>query len=185
MKKLLKTLLIISSLVSLAFALTGCEEVEEQTFEKIDGDYPDRWADSLLVVQTKGEYTEYEMFAVHMDTYSNKKLTLADTVTIRVFDKQGLLQTTLTCDKARIDDVKNTFTGTGNVIVNSENGNMQTEFLMWFRTTDELVAKEGVKVTRGENILWGEEMKTDINLDRIEITKVSAEGKIDEDDFDF
>jgi len=184
MKKLLKTLLIISSLASIALAMIGCEEIEEQTFEKIDGDYPDRWADSLLVVQTRGEYTEYEMFAVHMDTYSNKKLTLADTVTIKVFDKQGALQTTLTCDKARIDDAKNTFTGTGNVIVHSENGIMKTDFLKWFRATDELVAKEGVEVTRGENTLWGEEMKTDINLNRIEITKVSAEGKIDEDDFD-
>lgn len=184
MKKLLKNLLVISSLVSFALAINGCEEVEEQTFEKIDGDYPDRWADSLLVVQTKGEFTEYEMFAVHMDTYSNKKLTLADTVTIKVFDKQGVLQTTLTCDKARIDDVKNTFTGTGNVVVTSENGTLKTEFLKWFRATDELIAEQGVEVTRGENKLWGEEMKTDINLNRIEITKVSAEGKIDEEDLD-
>jgi len=180
MKKLLKTLLIISSLASFILAVTGCEEVEEQTFEKIDGEYPDRWADSLLVVQTKGEFTQYEMFAVHMDTYSSKKLTLADTVTIKVFDKEGLLQTTLTCDKARINDARNTFTGIGNVIVDSENGNLKTEYLKWYRATDELEAKDGVEVTRGTNILWGEEMKTDINLDRIEITKVSAEGKIDE-----
>jgi len=165
-------------------AVTGCEQPEEQIFEKIDGDYPDRWADSLLVVQTKGDVTEYEMFAIHMDSYSDKKLTLADTVTIKVFDKDGLLQTTLTCDKARIDDAKNTFTGLGNVVVDSENGNLKTEYLKWFRATDELHAKEGVIVTRGANKLWGEEMKTDINLDRIEITKVSAEGKIDEEDLD-
>ncbi len=182
MKKLSKNLLIFLSLVSV-LSYTSCKRSEDLKFEKIDGDYPDRMADSLLIVSTEGNITKYEMFTVHMDSYSDKKLTLADTVQIKVFDKKGDIQTILTCNEARIDDVKNTFTGTGNVIVTSDNGVLETDYLKWFRTTDELIAKDGVKLTRGENTLWGEEMKTDINLDRIEITKVSAKGKIDEDDF--
>ena len=42
-----------------------------------------------------------------------------------------------------------------------------------------------MQLIRQENILYGEEMKTDLKLDRIEITKVSAEGSVNEKEFNW
>jgi len=92
------------------------------------------------------------------------------------------VKSTLKCDKAEVDDAKNTLTGIGDVVVVSENGTMKAPFMILERNTNTLFAKKGVTLIRENNVLFGEEMESNLDLDRVEIIKVSAQGKLNEDE---
>ena len=112
-------------------------------------------------------------------------LTIADTVFIKTFKPDGNIKSTISCQKAEMDEKKNQLIGTGNVVVKSENGILKTPYLIWNRNTDEIYAKNGVVLERKDNIIRGSEMETDINLNNIKMLKVSAEGKLNEKDINW
>jgi len=165
--------------------LISCTFSEESFSGKKDSNFPDEEADSVKIISMIKDVIDYELTATHIDRFYKTKLTFADSIFITTFNPDGSIKSTLSSDKAEIDETKNILTAIDNVIVKSENGIMKTPFLIWNKNTDELHAKNGVTLIREDNILRGLEMKTDGNLDRIEIIKVSAEGKIDEGEIDW
>lgn len=165
--------------------LVSCTFSEESFSGKKDSKLPDEEADSVKIISMTKDIIDYELEATHIDRFYKKKLTLADSIFITTFNPDGSIKSTLSSDKAEMDEAKNILTAIDNVIVKSENGIMKTPFLIWNKNTDEFYAKNGVTLIREDNVLQGQEMKTDGNLERIEIIKVSAEGKIDESEIDW
>ena len=190
MKKLWQissSILKILSIVFIVF-LISCSQTEEDLFSQKNDEMPDQQSDYVTIITTNKEIIEQEITAVHIDRYTKKKLTIADTVLVKNFTPEGELQSTIYCDKAEIDDVKNILTGMGNVVVTDENGDngiLKTPYLIWNRNNDEILAKDGVTLIRKESVLHGLEMVTDINLEKVKIIKVSAEGKIDDEKIDW
>jgi len=150
----------------------------------IEGQIPDEQADSIRVIATTDSIIDYEMTAVHLYKYYETKQTFADTVFVKFFKHDGTIETTLKCDRAEVDDAKNTITGIGNVVVISENGTMKAPYAELNRNTEQIIASQGVQLIRDENILYGEEMVSDMKLDVVEITRVSGEGKLNDEDLD-
>ena len=70
-------------------------------------------------------------------------------------------------------------------MVVSENGTMKAQVMVLDRNTNTLFATDGVTLIRGDNVLKGEEMESNLDLDRVEITKVSAKGKLDEEEINW
>ncbi len=179
MKRVCRNFLIILSLISLF--LISCEE-EVDSNMPIGGKIPDEQADSIKVISTSNNVIDYELTAVHFYKYYSTKQTFADTVFVTFFNVDGSVKSTLKCDKAEVNDAKNTLTGIGDVVVVSENGTMKAPFMILERNTNTLFAKKGVTLIRENNVLLGEEMESNLDLDRVEITKVSAQGKLNEDE---
>jgi len=148
----------------------------------ISGKIPDEQADSIRIISTTKDVIDYELIAVHFYKYYSTKQTFADTVFVTFFNVDGSVKSTLKCNKAELDDVKNTLTGIGDVVVVSENGTMKAPLIELDRNTKTLYAKNGVILIRDGNVLKGEEMESNLDLDRVEIIKVSAEGKLNEDE---
>lgn len=181
MNRVYKNFLIILSLSSLLF-LFSCMGNDEAFNMPISGKIPDEQADSVRVISTTKDVIDYELTAVHFYKYYSTKQTFADTVFVTFFNIDGSVKSTLKCNKAEVDDAKNTLTGIGDVVVVSENGTMKAPFIVLDRNTNVLYARNGVILIREDNILKGEEMESNLDLDRVEITKVSAEGKLNEDE---
>jgi len=165
--------------------ILSCSPKEELQEMPIAGKIPDEQADSIRIYATTDSIIDYELTAVHMYKYYDTKQTFADTVFVQFFKKDGSVETTLQCDKAEIDDAKNTIIGIGHVVVVSENGTMKAPYAELDRNTEKITASKGVQLIRKENILYGNEMISDMKLDVVEITKVSGEGKLSEEDFEF
>ncbi|MCD6176315.1 MAG: LPS export ABC transporter periplasmic protein LptC [Candidatus Cloacimonetes bacterium] len=181
MSRVYKNFLIILSLSSLLF-LFSCSRNEEVSNMPISGKIPDEQADSIKIISTNKDVIDYELTAVHYYKYYSTKQTFADTVFVTFFNIDGSVKSTLKCNKAELDDAKNTLTGIGDVVVVSENGTMKAPLIELDRNTNTLYAKNGVILIREDNVLKGEEMESNLDLDRVEITKVSAEGKLNEDE---
>lgn len=181
MNRVYKNFLIILSLISLLF-LFSCKGSEEDYDMPISGKMPDEQADSVKIISTTKDVIDYELTAVHFYKYYSTQQTFADTVFVTFFNVDGSVKSTLKCNNAELDDAKNTLTGIGDVVVVSDNGIMKAPLIVLDRNTNTLYAKKGVILIREDNILMGEEMESNLDLDRVEITKVSAEGKLNEDE---
>lgn len=181
MKKVCRNFLIILSLTNLLF-LFSCTGNEEDYDMPISSKMPDEQADSIRIISTTKDVIDYELTAVHFYKYYSTKQTFADTVFVTFFNVDGSVKSTLKCNKAELNDAKNTLTGIGDVVVVSDNGIMKAPLIVLDRNTSTLYAKKGVILIREDNVLKGEEMESNLDLDRVEITKVSAEGKLNEDE---
>jgi len=180
MKRVYRNFLIILSLSSLF--LISCTGDDEASNLPISGKIPDEQADSVRVISTSNNVIDYELTAVHFYKYYNTKQTFADTVFVTFFNVDGSVKSTLKCNEAEVNDARNTLTGIGDVVVVSENGTMKAPYMILDRNTNTLFAKKGVTLIREDNILIGEEMESNLDLNRVEITKVSAKGKLNEDE---
>lgn len=183
MKRVYKNYLIILILSSLYF--TSCSDQDIASNMPIDGKVPDEQADSIKIISTSKNIIDYELTAVHFYKYYSTKQTFADTVFVTFFNIDSTVKSTLKCNKAELDDVKNTLTGIGDVVVVSENGTMKAPLMVLDRNTNTIYAKNGVILIRDDNVLKGEEMESNLDLDRVEIIKVSAEGKLSEDEINW
>ncbi len=151
----------------------------------LEGKIPDEQADSIKIISTNKNVIDYELTAVHFYKYYSTKQTFADTVFVTFFNLDSSVKSTLKCNKAELDEVKNTLTGIGDVVVVSDNGTMKAPLMVLDRNTNTLFATDGVTLIRGDNVLKGEEMESNLDLDRVEITKVSAKGKLDEEELNW
>ena len=167
---------------TLSLLFLGCQEEPAIQYEETAADIPDQEARNITIINSKGDLLEYQMQANYIRKFEQRNYTYADTAEIVTYDKAGRVETVLTCDQAELDDAKNIFIGIGNVVVTTENAILETEYLRWNRNTDQFAAKNGVKIIRENNIMRGEEMRSDAAMSKIEITKVSAEGKLSEED---
>jgi len=174
-----------ASLIILILTVLSCDKKQETAESLFNGKVPDEQADSVKIFAYTNDLLDYELNAFHIDKYYNTQQTFADTVLISTYNPDSSLKSTLYCDRAEMDESRNILIGTGNVKIKSENGILKTQYLIWDRNTNNVFAKDGVTIIRDDNILRGEELKTDINLNDIEITRVSAEGKLDEVDIDW
>jgi LPS export ABC transporter protein LptC len=170
---------------ALSLIIWGCQAEPAFQYEEVSDEIPDQEARNITIINSNGDLLEYQMKAKYIRIFEEKNYTYADTAEIISYDRFGEIETVLTCDQAELDETKNIFIGKGNVVVTSENAILETEYLRWNRNTDQFEAKEGVKIIRENNIMRGQEMRSDAAMSKIEITRVSAEGKLSEEDIDW
>ncbi|MBT3169460.1 MAG: LPS export ABC transporter periplasmic protein LptC [Candidatus Cloacimonetes bacterium] len=163
----------------------SCSSDLQPEFIKIDDNLPDEQIDSLHITATNGNFIEYEMTANFMSKFYDKKQTFIKNVFIIFFNEDKSIKSTLRCDTAELDDIENTLTGIGNVIIKSETGKMKAPRIVLNRNNNILHATEGVILIRDNNILHGKKMISDLNLEHAEITEVSAEGELTDEKLDW
>jgi len=181
MKKRLKVFLIISLLFSTLIISCKKEGTANPT-ASVDKNLPQQQIYSANIVETEKDKKVRTITANHLDNYPEKKLIIADTVLVTDYNPDQSVKSTLKCDKAEIDQKRDIFTCTGNVIVTTKNGILKTPFLIWNQKDNKITAKDGIELKRPDNTLLGETLETDSNLKKIKITKVSAKGKLEQKD---
>ncbi len=180
MKKHFPLFLIILLSISLSFCVQ--EKEEKEKYEPVDNTLPQQQLDDVFTVEMNGKDTIRTIKALHMDNYPKKKLIIADTVYVTEFNDDKTIKSKLYCDKAEINQITDIYKCRGNVIVTTPNGILKTPFLIWDKKNDKIIAKNGVTLTRENNVLQGETLETDSKLTQIKITKVSAKGKLEQKD---
>jgi LPS export ABC transporter protein LptC len=169
--------------ISLAL-VTGCRP-KVQPMGKTPAGLPDEQSDSVRVVAMTGDKIDYILEADHTDRFYKEKMLYAMQVHIVSYSEKDSTHSTLTCDRAEMDETANTLTAIGDVVIISDNGKMRTEKLVWYRNTDSLYAEGKVMILRDQDLLEGFMLRTDINLDRIQLENVTATGVVNEKKLDW
>jgi lipopolysaccharide assembly outer membrane protein LptD (OstA) len=88
-------------------------------------------------------------------------------------------------DTTIVDDARNIIFANGNASFETPDGNLKTSKMVWERNLDELSAPGYVVLTRSGDVLRGTNLRTNAKFSYATLDAVSAEGIIDEADFDW
>lgn len=163
----------------------SCDLTEQRFYEIQELDYAEEQIKQVEVLNYRGDLIERTMTASRLDRYYDDQRTISYEVTIRDFDPEGNLIMTMEADTLIVEERHNTYTGRGNVIITRDEGVLMTEHLIWDQNSDEVFSPVLATLVRERNVLRGYELRTDTEFTRVELKRVTAEGVIDEEDFEF
>jgi LPS export ABC transporter protein LptC len=175
--KFYKNLFPILKIISLVFVFVSCSKSERTHFETWEKKLPDQKADSLYIKSMDGNKITMELFAKSMSKFDKKQKTYFDS--IKVITYSDTSSTILTCLNAEIDDVTDVLIAKNKVVVINENGILKTNLLIWDRKTNIIKAPDEVTIIREKHWMRGYNMVTKLDMNKIELEKVSARGTID------
>ncbi|MBW6515596.1 MAG: hypothetical protein K0B81_03135 [Candidatus Cloacimonetes bacterium] len=161
----------------------ACDMTEQRFYETIDLDYAEEQSDSVTIYEIYGERIERLITARRIDRYYEENRIDAKVVNITDYNEDETVRMTLYADFLTIDESYNTYEAKDNVVINHENAILYTDLLTWDQNNDEIFAPNEVIIVRGDNVLKGYELVTDADFTRIELSRVTAEGHLDDEDF--
>jgi len=126
------------------------------------------------MVQTELGVKKYEIDAAEASINPKAKKIRFFKVKTRYFDKNKEVAS-LTSDTGVIQTDTNDIEVKGNVIMTTMDGSrLETSALTWYSKKNKMETNEYVKVVRGDNIMEGVGMESDLMLENVTIKKVST-----------
>jgi LPS export ABC transporter protein LptC len=169
-------------LTIIVILLTACDLTMEERYTVQELDYAEEQGELIRIYDYNEEVLERVTVAERIDRYYDKKQTVSKQVVITDYNPDGSVQTLFSADVMTIDEIRDTYTATGNVIIDRIDTILYTEHLIWNQTTDEIFSPVEITLIRGENVIKGIELRTDSMFQNLELKMVTAEGKLDEED---
>ena len=169
--------------VILAFLLilvASCTKTESPQHVAADStDYPDSRLDDAVIVFTQDGVQSVVIDAAHIDRWEKKDSTVADTVKVKFYDKEGDVTSSLVADRGLIHEKSEQISVFGHVVaVNEDSTVLKTESLFWDPQTSLITTDDYVEVYRaGGDVLTGNGLKADRQLHEIEILH-NVKGKV-------
>ncbi|MBI4720558.1 MAG: LPS export ABC transporter periplasmic protein LptC [Chitinivibrionia bacterium] len=171
---------------ALALAVS-CGSQRSQDIPSSSRGTPDETFIDFMTQESDSGRIRWKLTAPNASKYTSKGLVVLEAPTIRFFDEQGLLQTTLTSDRGELYQESQDMLAYGNVVVVSENGDvLEADSLYWIDAEGKITSNTFVKLKRGDDILTGYGLDCDYNLSSVNIRKnveariVEREGSVNE-----
>lgn len=157
----------------------SCGGAENSNSRKVDYNpdvMPDQTGKDVKVVFADSSVTKAILYAGIAEIYNKRKETLLDSNVKVEFYKNGIHASTLTSNKARIDDRTKNMLASGNVVVVSHEAprTLITEVLEWDELKQRIYSTEFVKITTENEIIKGYGFESDPNLTDYKLHKVSG-----------
>lgn len=162
--------------------LAACAKTESpQHAADESANYPDTRLDDATIVFTQDGIRSVVIDAIHIDRWEKKDSTVADSVKVKFFSKEGAVTSSLIADRGLIHEKSEKLAVFGHVVaVNEDSTVLKTESLFWDPQTGLITTEDYVEVHRkGGDILTGYGLKADRNLHEIEILS-NIKGKVSE-----
>lgn len=151
----------------------------------MDRALPDETSYNVKIVQYIDNRFEYKLEANKIERFHDRRLLYGYGVTLSTYNKDNLINSVIKADTTIVDDARNLIFASGNARMTSPNGTLSTQKIAWDRGVDEITAPLRVKLTRSGNVMYGEKLRTNSKLSFVEMDKVSAEGLVKQEDFDW
>ncbi|MBP7310017.1 MAG: LPS export ABC transporter periplasmic protein LptC [Candidatus Cloacimonetes bacterium] len=174
------------SLLMAVMLLSSCQKTDLQPKTAVlERGLPDETSYNVKITQYIENRFEYELQAARIERFQSRKMIYGYSVTLTTFDKLNKVNSVITADSTIIDDARNIIQARGKVKMTSPNGDLATSEISWDRAVDEIVAPQNVKLTRDGSVLYGKNLHTNSKLSLAMMDEVSAEGIINEKDFNW
>ncbi len=167
---------------ALVLALLGCARDPEATSPVTDTLSTSQQSWGLRVRETELGRTKWELEAEEARQHEDPPHTELHGVTVRFFDSDGELSSTLTADEGEVTGPTRRLVARSNVVVITPDGErLETEVLEW-NERDRLIRSDAaVRIVQGRNLYTGVGLVSDPELDSFEILE-DFEGTVIEDD---
>ena len=168
----------LSLLAALLLGLSACgKSVLDTSTPASDGSLPDEVSTAVTITQYNGDEAVSLLNAKRIDRFYNRRLTKGYQVDLDSINPKTRERNSLKADSAYVDDARNETSAFGNVRLDSSNGSVTSQKMFWDRNTDQITAPGPVTLTRGMDVMRGDNLTTDTKLETAVLEKVSAEGE--------
>jgi len=182
-------LLRICPLVLISVSFFACVRGEDilKNSKKFKGkdELPEKTSDTVTLISLENEKIIWYLKAKHIIEFAKKKQIYAKEIEIYAFDDNDRIVSTMTADSARINEVKKMLEARSNVKILSENGVLETTKIYWNLANNSVFTQENVKITRGDNVMYGNNLYTDIELNSAKLDNIKGEGEVEAQKFNF
>ncbi|MDQ3022397.1 MAG: LPS export ABC transporter periplasmic protein LptC [Bacteroidota bacterium] len=163
-------------LISLLFIFLSCEDKFKTTQTNLNtSDSPGQESWNSTVMFSDSGKIKAILDAGHISVYSSKGYTLVDSGAKVDFYKDGILVSTLTGRRSKIDDkTKDIEIYDSVVVVNNEGSELRTQKLFWNNKTQRVSSDEFVQIKTPEEAIEGIGFESDQSLKNYTIFKVSG-----------
>lgn len=157
--------------------LSACEESEEPAFESART--PSQIAEDFVLTETVSGEKAWTLRAEKALIYQDEDLIRIYGVTLDFYEKGGVHYSTLTSDEGIVHTSTNDMEASGNVVVVSEGGRLETPKLNWVAQEERIVTEERVRIIKGETVITGKGLESDPSLERVKIAEEFQAQSID------
>ena len=155
-------------LVILFSVLCGCREMEESSVE--ERHRPTQVAEGFTLTETISGEKVWCLKADKALSYEDEDLIKIYGVTIE-FYKEGGHYSTLTSEEGIYHTSTADMEAFGEVVVESEEGRLETDRLNWVAKEEKIRTDDYVKITKGETVITGRGLESDPRLESVKIEK--------------
>jgi len=162
--------------------LNGCSKNEKtipKDFEQVRKKLPVQEGENIQYLYTEETqlkaYLQAPRFREVLDTNQHSIVYFDSTFTIIFFNSEGKKESQLTANRGLYHNRKGYAEAKGNVIVvNEKNEKLETEQLFWYKHNDKLSTNAFVKITRNEEILFGDSLVSNTSFNNYKIYKLKG-----------
>lgn len=173
--------------IIVVLTLLGCVcGRDESNAPPLPVDVPDQVIEKSTITFSEEGIRSAAIYAEYVAVYEKLDLKKAKKVHVDFFDEMGNRTSELTADSAAIQEKRQNFEASGNVVVITPEGvKLTTQSLRWNPESSKIVTDDFVTITKGEDIITGIGMEADEELKHFVIKKeVKAEiREIPEEEF--
>ena len=171
---------IIKMILAVAIVImASCTKTETPQIKDSDNNFPDTRLDDATIVLTQDGRQNVVLEAEHIDRWEKNDSTEAEKLKVIFYDKLGAVRSTLNADRGLIREKTEEIAMFGNVVAVSKDSTvLRTQSLFWNPQTELITTDDYVEIEQPDgNIMTGYGLKTDSNLEKIEILS-DVSGKV-------
>jgi LPS export ABC transporter protein LptC len=135
-------------------------------------DLPDQEIESFRLTQTRDGRPQWVLTAERASIYESKDTVHAPQLEIEFYGGEGEIVSVLTANGGTLFRKTNNMEATGNVVVVRTDGTtLKTEQLRWNEEREKIESDVYVEVTKGSDVMTGEGLECDIDLENIKVKR--------------
>lgn len=161
--------------VCLLFILSSCTNITVRPSAEGQVSHSPSLIEKFELVETELGKKVLELVADTAEIDRVTKVVKASRITMKSYDENEVLKSTLTGDRGQISLETNDMEAYGNVkVISRTNTQLETEWLKWINTSQTINTDAEVKIIQKDNILFGKGLVCDSELNNITIKEPKA-----------
>ncbi len=175
-------LVVFGTVLALMGIVAGCDNNSSDLEPLDNSEIPDEVIRSFVTSESDSGVTRWELTAPIANKFAMRGQLIMEQPTIKFFDRDGSLQTTLVSDFGQYEETSRNMLAYGNVLVTSHDGDvLETDSLLYVNELDKIVSDSPVKLTRGNSVITGIGLECDHELSSVDIKRNVKATIIDEE----
>ena len=134
------------------------------------------------ILHTENGILKVQIIAANIERYKDAQpqLVFSNGLEIIFFNDSGLVKSTLTAERAEVDEPNKIMTAIGNVILTSLEGKkLETQKLVWEEKKNLIYTKQKVVITSSKEVIEGEGFRSNTDFSEYSISKIHGTFKFD------
>ena len=136
------------------------------------------------LIQTENGNIKVKIISNTINRFQNSQpeLIFSNNLVVTFYTDSSKIQSILKAENASIDEQKKIMIASDNVILESDDKKLETEELVWDEVSNKIYTDKKVKITTGEEVIFGEGLTSNPDFTEYSIVKIHGSLNFDSEE---